>query len=153
MVNNGNNKKTKSTNDRDLILQSSRSCGNVDIYQGNWMCNESWLQLINLTITTHSKDIPNLIQNNFNAAIGTVMGLFDASNDGGIYRKQLECKCPYNGLRRVCGPFVSAPKVENHLQIPVNHLVLKMPMQRVFLCYRVERLIPGRVMMTITPPK
>ena len=100
MGKNGNKKNMKSTNNRDLILQSFGSCGNVNIYQGNWVRDESWLRVINLHVLTLSKAIPNLSQNNFNTAILTVAGLFDTSNEGGIYRKHFKCECTYNGLRR-----------------------------------------------------
>ena len=81
-------------------MQSFRSCSNVDIYQGNCMCDESWLRVINIHVPTLSKAIPNLIRKNFNATIGTVAGLFNTSNDGVIYWKQFKCECPYNGLRQ-----------------------------------------------------
>ena len=100
MGKNGNKKNNKSTNDRDLILQSFRSYGNVNIYQVNWMCDESWLRVINLRVPTISKAIPNFIRKNFNSAIGTVAGLFNTSNDGRIYRKQFNCEFLYNGLRQ-----------------------------------------------------
>ena len=64
------------------------------------MRDESWLRVINLHVLTLSKAIPNFSQKKTNSAIGTVAGLFDTSNDGGIYRKQFKFECPYNGLRR-----------------------------------------------------
>ena len=100
MGKNGNKKNNKSTNDRGLIMQSFRSCGNVYIYQGNWMCEESWLQVTNIHASTLSKAIPNLSQNNVNAAIGIFTCLFDTSNEGEIYRKHFTCECSYDGLGR-----------------------------------------------------
>ena len=47
------------------------------------MCDEIWLRVINLHVPTLSKAIPNFIRKNFNATIGTFVGLFDTSNDGG----------------------------------------------------------------------
>ena len=60
-----------------LILHYFRSCINVYIYQGTWMCDESWLQVINIHVSNISKAIPSLIRKKYNAAIGTVAGLFD----------------------------------------------------------------------------
>ena len=153
MGNNGNKKNTNSTNDRDLILKSFRSCVNIDIYQGNRMYNDSWLQVINIHAPTISKVIPNLSQNNFNAAIGTAAGLFDTSNGSGIYRKQFKCECPYNGISWGVWFIYIHPKGGGAPSEPSQASGYEDVYANIVHCYRVERGIMGHVMMTITSSK
>ena len=126
----------KFTNDRDLILQSFRSCRNADIYQGNWMYDDIWLRVINIHVPTLSKAIPNLIQNHFIAAIDTVAGLFDTSNDIGIYWKQFKCECPYNGLRQGVWFIYPRPKGEEAPSKPSQASSCEDVYAIFFHCYR-----------------
>ena len=153
MGKNENKKKTKTINGRYLILQSFRSCSNVNIYQGNCICNESWLQVINFYVPTISKAIPNLIPNNFNAAIGTVVGLFNTSNDSGIYWKQFKCEYYYNGLRRGEWFIYIRPESEESPPEPSQASGFEDIYANSFHWYRVERGMLGHAMITTTPLK